>query len=213
MVRLSSYPFLARFFLLGVGFVLISAGIATAAFMRLSFSRQAGAEQALTGVKILLIGDQDRLDPRLTLAIANLRNSGFIVTSDSTSALSLANNQRIDAFFVTRGRLAEVPSTVWASLYSRGVLIGGIDVSLHELRPLVMPGQLAGSGWLKYTPSRPIFSLIYGRGCRQGAMSDWLDNWDDTIVQIVELRLQEIATAPIDDDECLLSPIRKGELR
>jgi hypothetical protein len=86
-----------------------------------------------------------------------------------------------------------VPQGVWQELYDRGVVIGALDVSLHELQPLAVPGAQAGSARLKYTPERPVFSIMFQSGCISWAMSDWLDVWD--VADIVDWRLLDIAEA------------------
>jgi hypothetical protein len=147
------------------------------------------------GERVLLISEADANNPIVAGAISSLEGVGFTVLSDAQDALARAASPRVVAFFVTRGAFPNVPASTWQALYARRAIIGGLDVSLHELQPLVRPGMEAGSARLKYNPDRPIFSFLYSLGgCGRAAMSDWLDNWPE-LGALVQERALEISAA------------------
>jgi hypothetical protein len=152
------------------------------------------ARPVVTGSKILLVSQADQSSARLASAIDNLSKAGFTVTetADPTSAFAPVPNGQVAVFFVTRGAFGQVSPSTWASLYAQHTVIGGLDVSLHELQPLAIPGSVAGQGRLRYTSSRAIFSLMYNApNCASGAMSDWLDDWD--VGKIAQQRMLDVA--------------------
>jgi hypothetical protein len=147
-----------------------------------------------TGQRILLVSS-DESDPLIARSIADLASAGFTVLADPRQALQAASAQDVVAFFVTRDAFATVPGATWRTLYQRSVIVGGLNVSLAELQPLILPGTTAGSGRVKYTADRAIFSLMYSLGgCGRGAMSDWLDNWPH-LSGVVQQRALEVAAA------------------
>jgi hypothetical protein len=148
-----------------------------------------------SGERILLLSPDDVTRAVVSDAVAKFEAAGFTAIYDAQTALQLADSPRLVAFFVTRTTFASVPSAVWRSLYLRNVIVGGLDVSLHDLQPLAMPGTQAGSSRVKFNPDRPIFSFLYSLGgCGRGAMSDWLDNWPN-LTGVIQQRALEIATA------------------
>ena len=83
-----------------------------------------------------------------------------------------------------------MPEATWASLYWRHVIVGALNVSLHELQPLAQ-GTAPGPGRLQYTPQRAIFSILYtSNGCGTGATSDWLNAYD--VAGIAGMRVAQI---------------------
>jgi len=167
-----------------------SVGIATI----LGWFGTAARGSSVSGPRILLISKSDSSTPLLEETIGRLERSGFTVTDDVQTALSLSASPEAIAFLVTREKFGAVPTSLWASLYSRHVIVGGLDVSLHELQPLALPGSVAGQARLRYTPNRAIFSFVYSTGdCGRGAMSDWLDNWN--LSGLLQQRALEIANS------------------
>jgi hypothetical protein len=162
-----------------------------------------GAQTSIDGTRVLLVSPADEANSALAPSINELRASGFNVTSDVQQALFLTSQPEIAAFIVTRQAFPSVPASAWADLYDKGVLIGGLDVSLHELWPLADPGRKVGEARLRYTPLRPIFSILYAKGCREGAMPDWLDAYN--ISAVINLRLAELSTTQSSsgDQTCL----------
>jgi hypothetical protein len=68
---------------------------------------------------------------------------------------------------------------VWAALYGRDVIVGGLNISLHELQPRAQPGSTGGTARVRYTPERAILTLMYwSNKCGSGATSDWLRAYD-----------------------------------
>ncbi len=130
----------------------------------------------------------------LSGSIDELIAAGFTATSSLAQAEQLIGpNTR--AFIVTRGAFASVPADLWQRLYDSGIVVGGLDVSLHELQPLARPGRVAGWGRLRYTPTRPIFSLMYRSGCTgSGGFSDWMKNWN--IAAVVQQKERYAAPVP-----------------
>jgi hypothetical protein len=162
---------------------LIAAACAIAAvagaFATSWWQREGAQSSSVNGARILLVGPNEEFSPAVASSVQQLRAGGFTV---------------IDAFLVTRAAFADVPPTFWADLYSRHVIVGGLDVSLYELQPLARSGSTAGTARLQYTPTRPIFSFMYSAGgCARGAMSDWLDNWN--LSGIIQQRALEIANS------------------
>jgi hypothetical protein len=145
------------------------------------------------GDRVLLIAFGDKALPVVGDTIESFEASGFRVTDNVQAAMVLLDSPDLTAFFVTRASFGAVPAGRWQSLYESHVLVGGLDVSLHELQPLTRPGAPVGSARLEYTPDRPIFAFLHSRGnCGSGAMSDWLDNWRN-LSAVVEGRVREIS--------------------
>jgi len=168
--------------------------IATLVVLGSALVSTAGGTQATAGTKTILIQASDRLGP-LGAAIERLEASGFSATSDTSTALQAASRADSAALLVTRATFKDVPAETWAELYERGVIVGGLDVSLHELQPLARPGTKAGWGRLAYTPERPIFSFMFSLGgCGFGAMSDWIREWD--LGGLIQWRAAEVAASP-----------------
>jgi hypothetical protein len=141
---------------------------------------------------MLVVASRDRDDPVVSSAIDRLQKAGFQTTDDADRAVSrvLAADPP-GAFVVTRSVFFDVPASDWRDLYGRGDIVGGLDVSLYELRPRADPLGSTGSARLRYTPEQPIFSLMFSKACRTGAMSDWLDGWD--LAGVIDMRLAELA--------------------
>jgi hypothetical protein len=136
--------------------------------------------------KVLLLTAADRTDPQLRETITGFAAAGYYVTDRPDAALRAARSANLSVFMATRRTLHSVPETAWSELYGRDVVIGGINVSLLELNPVV-----AGSGRLRYTPDRAIFSFAYwSSDCGNGATSDWLDNWN--LPGIISMRVEQI---------------------
>jgi hypothetical protein len=147
------------------------------------------------GERIILVAEADTRQPILSRTISEFEAIGFTVHRDVNSALAVSESPTLVAFFVTRATYNDIPSSTWQSLYARHVIVGGLDISLHELQPLALPGSRVGSGRLRHNPERPIFSFLYSLGaCGRGAMSDWLDNWPN-LGGFVQQRALEIALA------------------
>jgi hypothetical protein len=149
-------------------------------------------ESGIAGGAVLLVTDADRSDPQIQRSIAAFEGAGYLVTNNSKLATHAAAGENTTIFLTTRRAFAEVPVTTWATLYQRSAIVGGINVSLHELQPLADPGSRAGDARLPFTPERAIFSLLFSAGdCGRGAMSDWLDNWN--VPGIIQVRAAQIA--------------------
>ena len=102
----------------------------------------------------------------------------------------------LTAFLVSRSRFEMVPADTWRDLYAKHVVIGGLDVSLHEIQHLARPGHLAGDARLAFTPGEPIFSLLYSaRDGGRGATSSWLNAFD--VACLAESTVAEVTGRPV----------------
>jgi hypothetical protein len=168
--------------------------VVAGAFATSLWQREGAQSSSVNGARILLVSPNEDFSPAVASSVQQLRAGGFTVIDDPTKASFAASAPGTVAFLVTRAAFADVPPTLWADLYSRHVIVGGLDVSLHELQPLARPGSTAGTARLQYTPTRPIFSFMYSAGgCARGAMSDWLENWN--LSAIIQQRALEIANS------------------
>ena len=140
--------------------------------------------------KVLLITAADRTDPQLRETIDGFRAWGYYVTARTDAALRASRNEDLTVFMATRRAFDAVPESTWSEMYGRHVVVGGLNVSLHELQPLA-DGTSAGTSRVRFTPERAIFSMLYtSRGCGTGATSDWLREYN--VAGIAAWRAQQI---------------------
>lgn len=156
----------------------------------IAFGRSTEAETA--DARLLLVTPDEAQGERLGPAIERFEAAGFEVTHDVARVEALVQAGGVSAMFVTHETFDDLPVQTWRDLYLDHAIVGGLDVSLHQLGPLANPSRPVGASWLHYTPERPIFSLLYqSSDCATGIMSDWLHNWPE-LDQMVVLRLEQI---------------------
>jgi len=140
--------------------------------------------------KVLLLTTADRTDPQLRDTIAEFAAWGYYVTERADAALRASRDEDLIVFVATWRAFDVVPESSWREMYGRHVVVGGLDVSLHELQPLTH-GTAAGTSRVRYTPERAIFSMLYtSSGCGTGATSDWLREYN--VAGIAAWRAEQI---------------------
>ncbi len=156
------------------------------------------AEEAVMGEEILLVSNSAQEQPEVNTAIDNLVKAGFEKSTDADTTLQKLRNDNVAVFAVTQGAYNEVPSTMWADLYSRHVVILGLNVSLADLQPYVIgsaPGPIRHP-----TADRSIFSvMVEYPNCGFGFMSDWLDHWNN-LAALLESRAAYVGSVPTLSD-------------
>lgn len=138
--------------------------------------------------ELVLVSTQDETD--LMGVRMNFERAGF-TSVQTQSEVQAAIGDATRAVVVTPRGLALI-ADVAPELLSRGVLLGGLNVSLHEILPLADPQAEVRDGWLRSSGEREIFSLVYRTRCAESRFSDWLDNWDPVALTI---RRADVAAA------------------
>ena len=166
--------------------------LAASSLLAITLTSRSGEGSPPPGRRILLTGPQEA--GRNGASIDGLRRAGFTVVDRPETAQQLLAEDDVVAVITTREAFSSVPTAAWSALYQSGVLVGGIDVSLHELQPITS-GRKAGSGRLEFNPARPIFSLlVQHEGCYFSSFSDWADNYD--VAAMVKAKLEWLCSLP-----------------